>query len=119
MTTPLNMEFYFWMDDECELVLEIQNVKGIDIGNQEEVMAAIEILEALDANLFGLLIQHEVFFDETGIGMIINLYRQSIDILKAHEGVDLEKSKAAHRTALRLIQLILGLLYDRYDCIVG
>jgi len=117
MTKPLNIEFDFWMEDECQLIQEIQKLKRIDIANQEEVMAAIEILEALDANLYGLLIHHEVFFDETGIGMTMDLYRQSLDSFKTHAGVDLEKSRAAYRTALRLIQLMVGLLYDGYNCI--
>lgn len=117
MAKPLNMEFDFWMDDECQLIQEIQKLKGIDVGNQEEVMAAIEILEALDANLYGLLTQHEVFFDETGIGVINNLYRQSIDTLKAHEGVDFERARAAYRTAFRLIVLMVGSLYDAYACL--
>jgi hypothetical protein len=61
-------------------------LKGIDVGNQGEVMAAIGILEALDANLYGLLIEHGAFFEEPGIGAILNLYGQSVDTLKAHEG---------------------------------
>ena len=113
MTIPIDMEFDFWMDEEeCGLILAIQNLEGINVGNQEEITTAIEILEALDTNFYGLLIEHGVFFDETGIGTILSLYRQSIDSLKAHEGVDFLKAGVAYRTALRLIQLMVGLLYD-------
>lgn len=112
MTRPLSMHFDFWMGEECELILEIQKLKGVNTCSQEEVMAAIEILEALDSNLYGLLIEHEVFFDETGIGTICTLYRQSIDSLKFHEGVDFLEAGTAFCTALRLIQLMVGLLYD-------
>ena len=114
MTKSLSMHFDFWMGEQCELILEIQKLKGVNTCSQEEVMAAIEILEALDSNLYGLLIEHEVFFDENGIKTILNLYRKSVHSLKVYEGVDFEKAQQAYRTALRLIQLLAGLLYDSH-----
>jgi len=114
MTKSINIEFDWWMDEESTLILEIQKLKGIDIRNQKEVMAGIEILEELDTDLYGLLLEHEVFFDENGIETILSLYRQSVYVLKAYEGVDFEKARSAYRSALRLIQLMVGLLYDSY-----
>ena len=114
MTRSISMEFDFWMDDECELILEIQKLKGIDIGNQKEVMAAIEILEALDRNFYGLLLDHDIFFDENEIESILNLYRKSLNAFKEHEGVDLWEAGWALDSCLRIIQLLMGLLYDSF-----
>ena len=96
------------------MIQEIKKLQGINIGDQKEVYSAIEILEALDKNLYGLLIDHDIFFDETERESILNLYRKSIDILKKYEGVNIEKASKALNLCLRLIQLILGLLYDCY-----
>jgi len=68
MAKPISMEFDLWTDKESMLILEIQKLKGIDIRNQEEIMAGIEIFELFDKNLYGLMIEHGVFFDEIGIG---------------------------------------------------
>jgi len=114
MTRSISMEFDFWMDDECELILEIEKLKGIDIGNQNEVMASIEILEALDRNFYGLLLNHDIFFDENEIESILNLYRKSLNVLKKHEGVDQWEAAWALKSCLRIIQLLMGLLYDSF-----
>ena len=108
------IESDLWMDEGSTLIMEIQKLKGIDIRNQEEVRAGIEILEALDVDLYWLLVEHEVFFDENGIETILDLYRKSVHSLKVYEGVDFEKAQQAYRAALRLIQLMAGLLYDSY-----
>ena len=109
-----NIEFNWW-EENNPLIQEIKKLKGINIGDQKEVYSAIEILEALDKNLYGLLIDHDIFFDETERESILNLYRKSIDTLKKYEGVNIEKASKALNLCLRLIQLILGLLYDCYS----
>ena len=114
MTRFLTMEFNWW-EEECSLIREIKKLKGINLGNQKEAYTAIEILEDLDRNFYGLLINHGIFFDEIGIESILNLYRQSLNSLKAYEGVDIIRAWKAFHTSLRLIQLIMGLLYDSYD----
>jgi hypothetical protein len=113
MTMLSTIEFNWW-DEECDLISEIKKLKGINIEDQENVCFAIETLESLDKNLYGLLLDHDIFFDETGIAVILNLYRQSIDSLKVHEGVDFEKARTAFRTALRFLQLMVGMLFDSY-----
>ena len=113
MTRFLTMEFNWW-EEECSLIREIKKLKGINLGNQKEVYTAIEILEALDRHFYVFLIEHDIFFDETERELILNLYRKSIATLKKYEGVNIEKASKALNLCLRLIQLILGLLYDSY-----
>ena len=40
------MKFDCWMGEQCQLIVKMQKLKRIDIRNQEEVMAGIDILEA-------------------------------------------------------------------------
>ena len=113
MTKFPNIEFYWWEDDN-PLIQEIKKLSGIDISDPEEVHAAIEILEALDRNFYGLLLDHDIFFDENEIESILNLYRKSLNAFKKHEGVDKWEAEWALKSCLRLIQLLMGLLYDSF-----
>ena len=110
--TP-NMEFNWW-EENTPLIKEIEKLKNIHVGAQKEVHSAIEILEALDRNFYGLLMDHDIFFDENEIESILSLYRKSLNVLKEYEGIDINQASRALDSCLRLIQLILGLLYDGY-----
>jgi hypothetical protein len=56
------------------LIQEIKKLGGIHISDPEEVHVAIGILEALDRNFYGLLLlDHDIFFDESEIEFILNL----------------------------------------------
>jgi hypothetical protein len=114
-----NVEFNWW-EENSPLIKEIKKLKSIHIGAQKEVHSAIEILEALDRNFYGLLMDHDIFFDENEIESILSLYRKSLNILKEYEGTDISQAARALDSCLRLIQLILGLLYDCYkETLVG
>ena len=114
-----NVEFNWW-EENSPLIKEIKKLKSIHIGAQKEVHSAIEILEALDRNFYGLLMDHDVFFDENEIESILSLYRKSLNVLKGYEGTDISQAARALDSCLRLIQLILGLLYDCYkETLVG
>ena len=108
-----NIEFNWWEKDN-PLIQEIKKLKRINIDDQKEVYTAIEILEALDRHFYALLIEHDIFFDETERESILNLYRKSIATLKKYEGINIEKASKALNLCLRLTQLIVGLLYDSY-----
>jgi len=108
-----NIEFNWW-EENNPLIQEIKKLKDINIGDQKEVHSTIEILEALDRNFYGFLMDHDIFFDETERESILNLYRKSLSTLKEYEGIDIRKASRALNSCLRLIQLILGLLYDCY-----
>jgi hypothetical protein len=114
-----NIEFNWW-EENTPLIREIEKLKSIHIGDQKQVHLAIEILEALDRNFYGLLMDHDIFFDENEIESILALYRKSLNVLKKYEGTDISKASRALDSCLRLIQLILGLLYDCYkETLVG
>ena len=114
-----NVEFNWW-EENSPLIKEIKKLKSIHIGAQKEVHSAIEILEALDRNFYGLLMDHDIFFDENEIESILSLYRKALNVLKGYEGTDINQASRALDSCLRLIQLILGLLYDCYkETLVG
>ena len=114
-----NIEFNWW-EENTPLIKEIKKLKSIHIGAQKEVHSAIEILETLDRNFYGLLMDHDIFFDENEIESILALYRKSLNVLKKYEGTDISKASRVFDSCLRMIQLILGLLYDCYkEILIG
>ena len=113
MSKSPNIEFNWWVKDN-PLIQEIKKLKGINIGDQKEVHTAIEILEALDRNFYGLLMDPDIFFEEAERESISNLYRKSLNTLKEFEGIDIMEASRALNSCLRLIQLIMALLL--YDC---